>query len=48
VAALLKQFKEHPAIPLIRHFDLIYVQQGLDRLPAAVRRHLNTENIAIF
>ncbi|KAI9781992.1 MAG: proteasome component M29 [Geoglossum umbratile] len=40
VAALLKQFKEHPSTPLIRHFDLTYVQQGLDRLPAAERIEL--------
>ncbi|KAI9772224.1 MAG: proteasome component M29 [Geoglossum simile] len=40
VAALLKQFKEHPSTPLIRHFDLIYVQQGLDRLPTAERVEL--------
>ncbi|KAI9814743.1 MAG: proteasome component M29 [Pycnora praestabilis] len=33
VAALLKQFKEHPGTPLVRHFDLLYIQQGIDRLP---------------
>ncbi|KKK24759.1 hypothetical protein AOCH_002222 [Aspergillus ochraceoroseus] len=31
VAALLKQFKEQKS-QLIRHFDLIYLQQGIDRL----------------
>ncbi|KAF2422587.1 ARM repeat-containing protein [Tothia fuscella] len=31
VAALLGQFKEHKT-PLIRHFDLLYVQQGMLRL----------------
>ncbi|KAL4961449.1 proteasome stabiliser-domain-containing protein [Aspergillus stella-maris] len=30
VAALLKQFKEQK-VQLIRHFDLIYLQQGIDR-----------------
>ena len=30
VAALLKQFKEQN-VQLIRHFDLIYLQQGIDR-----------------
>ncbi|KZF26885.1 major component of the proteasome [Xylona heveae TC161] len=37
VAALLKQFKENPAVPLIRHFDLHYIQQGLERLQPADR-----------
>ncbi|KAL4900600.1 hypothetical protein BDW74DRAFT_161771 [Aspergillus multicolor] len=36
VAALLKQFKEHKA-QLIRHFDLIYLQQGIDRLGSDAR-----------
>ncbi|KAK7521973.1 proteasome stabiliser-domain-containing protein [Phyllosticta citriasiana] len=33
VAALLKQFKEHAEVPLIRHFDLLYIQRGLARQP---------------
>lgn len=33
VAALLKQFKEQKS-QLVRHFDLIYAQQGIDRLGA--------------
>ncbi|KAK5170812.1 hypothetical protein LTR04_003240 [Oleoguttula sp. CCFEE 6159] len=40
VAALLKQFKEHPSTPLIRHFDLLYVQQGIGRLPIPERLEL--------
>lgn len=36
VAALLKQFKDQPA-PLVRHFDLLYAQQGITRLPAGER-----------
>ncbi|KAL4776227.1 proteasome stabiliser-domain-containing protein [Aspergillus nidulans var. acristatus] len=36
VAALLKQFKEQKA-QLIRHFDLIYLQQGIDRLDSDAR-----------
>ncbi|KAE8376836.1 proteasome stabiliser-domain-containing protein [Aspergillus bertholletiae] len=36
VAALLKQFKEQKS-KLIRHFDLIYIQQGIDRLGANAR-----------
>ncbi|KAJ5477232.1 hypothetical protein N7539_007376 [Penicillium diatomitis] len=36
VAALLKQFKEQKS-QLIRHFDLIYAQQGIDRLGADAR-----------
>ena len=31
VAALIKQFKDQES-SLIRHFDLLYIQQGLDRL----------------
>ena len=31
VTALLKQFKENPNA-LVRHFDLLYIQQGVDRL----------------
>lgn len=33
VAALIEQFKAH-SNPLIRHFDLLYVQQGIRRLTA--------------
>ncbi|KAF2810350.1 ARM repeat-containing protein [Mytilinidion resinicola] len=40
VAALLKQFKENPDVPLIRHFDLLYIQQGISRLPIAERLEL--------
>ncbi|KAI2788524.1 hypothetical protein POX_e06541 [Penicillium oxalicum] len=36
VAALLKQFKEQKS-QLIRHFDLIYAQQGIDRLGTEAR-----------
>ncbi|BCR84994.1 ECM29 family proteasome component [Aspergillus chevalieri] len=36
VTALLKQFKEQKS-QLIRHFDLIFLQQGLDRLGADAR-----------
>ena len=32
VAALLKQYKENDN-NLVRHFDLLYIQQGIDRLP---------------
>ncbi|KAI9705737.1 MAG: proteasome component M29 [Bogoriella megaspora] len=35
VAALLKQFRDHFDKSLIRHFDLLYIQQGLPRLPKA-------------
>ena len=35
VASLLKQYKDtHNA--LTRHFDLLYIQQGVDRLPVDV------------
>lgn len=36
VAALLKQFKEQKS-QLIRHFDLRYIQQGIDRLGTGAR-----------
>lgn len=32
VTALLQQFKNNPTSPLIRHFDLLYIQQGITRL----------------
>lgn len=36
VPVLLKQFKEQES-QLIRHFDLIYIQQGIDRIDSAAR-----------
>lgn len=36
VAALLKQFKDNKAT-LVRHFDLIYIQQGIGRVDPATR-----------
>lgn len=36
VAGLLKQYKENPNA-LVRHFDILYIQQGLDRLPVSDR-----------
>ncbi|KAL1302237.1 hypothetical protein AAFC00_002661 [Neodothiora populina] len=35
VAALMEQFKANPHTPLIRHFDLIYIQNGIRRLSAS-------------
>ncbi|KAF2265666.1 major component of the proteasome [Lojkania enalia] len=40
VAALLKQFKENANVPLIRHFDILYIQQGISRLPVDDRLEL--------
>ncbi|OCK83918.1 hypothetical protein K432DRAFT_379061 [Lepidopterella palustris CBS 459.81] len=40
VAALLKQFKENPNVPLIRHFDILYIQQGITRIPISDRLEL--------
>ncbi|CAI6341703.1 unnamed protein product [Periconia digitata] len=40
VAALLKQFKENANVPLIRHFDILYIQQGVSRLPVTERLEL--------
>ncbi|KAL8713530.1 MAG: hypothetical protein Q9220_002392 [cf. Caloplaca sp. 1 TL-2023] len=39
VASLLKQYKENQNA-LVRHFDILYIQQGLDRLPISVRLDL--------
>jgi len=36
----LKQFKENADVPLIRHFDILYIQQGISRLPVADRLEL--------
>lgn len=35
VSALLKQFKTFPN-QLTRHFDLLYIHQGIDRIPVDV------------
>ncbi|KAJ4344658.1 proteasome component M29 [Didymosphaeria variabile] len=40
VAALLKQFKENGDVALIRHFDILYIQQGISRLPVSERLEL--------
>lgn len=40
VAALLKQFQDNPSTPLIRHFDILYIQQGLGRLDKAKQLEL--------
>ena len=39
VAALVKQFKEQES-SLIRHFDLLYIQQGASRLPSSEKAEL--------
>lgn len=39
VAALVKQFKEQES-SLIRHFDMLYIQQGVTRLPSKERAEL--------
>ncbi|EFQ87325.1 hypothetical protein CFE70_008273 [Pyrenophora teres f. teres 0-1] len=40
VAALLKQYKENADVSLIRHFDILYIQQGISRLTVAERLDL--------
>ncbi|KAF2474784.1 major component of the proteasome [Lindgomyces ingoldianus] len=40
VPALLKQFKDNINVPLIRHFDILYVQQGISRIPVTDRLEL--------
>ena len=36
VAALLKQYKENPGSPMIRHFDLMFIQQSVGKLSSSV------------
>ncbi|KAJ4370603.1 proteasome component M29 [Neocucurbitaria cava] len=40
VAALLKQYKENADVALIRHFDILYIQQGISRLSVSERLEL--------
>ncbi|KAL5121874.1 proteasome component M29 [Pleosporales sp. CAS-2024a] len=40
VAALLKQYKDNAHVALIRHFDILYIQQGISRLTVAERLDL--------
>ncbi|KAF2280667.1 ARM repeat-containing protein [Westerdykella ornata] len=40
VRKLLVQFKEHSHVPLIRHFDILYIQQGIARLQVSERLEL--------
>lgn len=40
MAALLKQYKENPDVSLIRHFDILYIQQGISRLTVSERLEL--------
>jgi hypothetical protein len=37
VAALLKQYKENPDVSMIRHFDLMFIQQSIGKLTSSVR-----------
>jgi hypothetical protein len=37
VAALLKQYKEYPDSTIIRHFDLLFIQQSIGKLSSSVR-----------
>jgi hypothetical protein len=36
VAALLRQYKENPESSIIRHFDLMFIQQSVGKLPSNV------------
>ncbi|KAF2749465.1 ARM repeat-containing protein [Sporormia fimetaria CBS 119925] len=40
VKKLLVQFKENADVSLIRHFDILYIQQGISRLPLSERLEL--------
>lgn len=37
VSALLKQYKENPDSSMIRHFDLMFIQQSVGKLSSSVR-----------
>lgn len=41
VAALLKQYKENPQSTMIRHFDLLFIQQSIGKLSSKVCKHPN-------
>jgi proteasome component ECM29 len=41
VAALLKQYKENPESSMIRHFDLMFIQQSVGKLPSNVSPWIN-------
>lgn len=40
MGALLKQYKAHGHVALIRHFDILYIQQGISRLAVVERLEL--------
>ncbi|PQE08767.1 proteasome component protein [Rutstroemia sp. NJR-2017a BVV2] len=40
VAALLKQYKEHPESSMIRHFDLMFIQQSIGKLSSSEQMDL--------
>lgn len=40
VKKLLSQFKENADVALIRHFDILYIQQGISRVPLSERLEL--------
>lgn len=41
MAALLKQYKENPESSMIRHFDLMFIQQSVGKLPSNVSPWIN-------
>jgi proteasome component ECM29 len=41
VGALLKQYKENPDSSMIRHFDLMFIQQSVGKLPSNVSPWIN-------
>lgn len=44
VAALLKQYKEHPDSTMIRHFDLMFIQQSINKLTSKVGEALHLDH----
>jgi proteasome component ECM29 len=39
VAKLLAQYKENPNVTMIRHFDLLFIQQSIGKLSSTVIYH---------
>jgi hypothetical protein len=48
VAALLKQYKDNPESSIIRHFDLLFIQQSIGKLSSLVSFPNSTQTEALL
>jgi proteasome component ECM29 len=48
VAALLKQYKDHPESVMIRHFDLLFIQQSIGKLSTQVPLHVAFLSVGFY